>query len=215
MRSRFRLGLVAAVVASMFSVPALATTIFSTLDGSGTYNSNFGWTIGSSSVSYSSASGFVSPGNFSLEQIDLGLSNVLGTNSATVSLWTDAAGVPGTLLGSWSVSNQPFFGSTDSALTTISGISGIDLLAGAAYFLVVVPGASDTWDAWNESTVSTGDVLFSTDGGATWGTNGGAQALGAFDLLGSAAGGNVPEPITITLFGAGLAGAAAMRRRRK
>jgi hypothetical protein len=118
------------------------------------------------------------------------------------------------MLGSWSVSNQPSFGSTDSALATISGISGIDLSAGASYFLVVVPDAADTWDTWNWSTVSTGDVLYSTDGGGTWGTNGGAQALGAFDLIGSA-GGRVPEPITIALFGAGLAGAAAMRRRRK
>lgn len=214
MRSGIRLGMVAAVMVSMFSAPALATTIFSTLDGSGKYDAGDAWTIGSSPVSFSSASGFVSPGNFSLEQIDVGLSNVTGTNSATVSLWTDAAGVPGTLLGSWSVSNLPAFGATDSALTTISGISGIDLLAGAAYFLAVAPGAGDTWDTWNWSTVSTGDVLYSTDGGATWGTNGGAQALGAFVLIGST-GGSVPEPITITLFGAGLAGAAAMRRRRK
>lgn len=214
MRSGIRLGMAAAVMASMISAPALATTIFSTLDGSGKYDASDSWTIGSSPTSYSSASGFVSPGDFSLEQIDLGLSNVTGTNSATVSLWTDAAGVPGTMLGSWSVSNQPSFGSTDSALATIGGISGIDLSAGASYFLVVVPDAADTWDTWNWSTVSTGDVLYSTDGGGTWGTNGGAQALGAFDLIGSA-GGRVPEPITIALFGAGLAGAAAMRRRRK
>ena len=216
MSSGIRLGLAAAVMASMFSAPAPATTIFSTLDGSGKYDGSSAWNVGPppGNPSYITASGFVSSGNYSLEQIDLGLSNIWNTNSANVSLWTDVSGAPGTMLGSWSVSNQPSFGSTDSTLATIAGISGIDLSAGAEYFLVVAPGASDTWDTWNQSTVSTGDLLYSTDGGATWGTNGPGQPLGAFDIIGSAANG-VPEPITISLFGAGLAGAAAMRRRKK
>lgn len=215
MRSGVRLGFVAAVMVSMLSAPALATTIFSSLDAGNTYDGGTGWTITGTSAQVSAqtvASGFVSSGNFSLEQIDVGLSSILGTNSAVVSLWTESGGLPGSQLGSWSVSNQPSFGSSNNTLTTISGISGINLLSGGAYFLVVAPGAGNTWDAWNQTGTS-GSVLFSTDSGATWSPS--TDRLGAFDIIGSSSNGAVPEPMTLALLGAGLAGTAAMRRRKK
>jgi hypothetical protein len=73
--------------------------------------------------------------------------------------------------------------------------------------MVIVADAT-TWDFWyiNDQGV-TALELYSTNGGATWESNG-TQSLGAFDVLGG-----VPEPASMLLFGAGLLGLAVWRRR--
>lgn len=89
----------------------------------------------------------------SVSEIDVALGWYTGTNGATVSLWTDANGTPGTQLGpSWSVGNFPSSGTTDDTVVMISGISGINLAAGSSYLLVITPAASDTWAGWNLNT---------------------------------------------------------------
>ena len=152
--------------------PANANTIVSTFDVGNAYNSSVGWTAsGSTSAEgpFVAANEFTSSGNYSVDQIDLGLGNVAGTNSATVSLWTESSGLPGVQLGSWGVNNQPAFGVANNVVATISGISGINLFSGSNYFLLVAPGASDTWDAWNVNTIGVNGLdLYSQDGGGTW-----------------------------------------------
>src|SRR5262249_54296295 len=89
------------------TVSASATTIYTSFP-SGTYDMNGGWAVaGPVTGPVKSAEKFASSGNFVLAQIDLGLTNLSGNNSALVSLWTEAAGLPDAQLGSWSVSGQP------------------------------------------------------------------------------------------------------------
>jgi hypothetical protein len=132
------------------------------------------------------ASLFLSPGNYDVTQIDVALFNLAGTNSAVISLYT-AANFE--LLGSWGVSGQP---SEDTpVITTISGISGIALTAGAAYYLEISPGGADTQDGWDLNAVGfTGYVL---DSFIT-----GVQTLPAFDVLGTPLA-SVPEPAPLLI----------------
>jgi len=186
---------------------AKADTIFTDL-GPG-YDPSIGWTVSGSTsaevIAYDAAGTFTSSGSYAVTQIDLGIGNVSGTNGATVELTTDNSGVPGTVLQTWNISSLPDFGSTSTTLTTISGITGIDISAGT-YFLVVLPGDSSTWDAWNwNSTGATGL------GGST-----GYLAAGntepAFDVLGSSI--SAPEPSSLILLGTGLLGLVFIRRKR-
>jgi PEP-CTERM motif len=198
----------------LFQATAHAAVIASTLDA-GLYKATGGQNV-SGSASFVGeteiATPFTSSGNYSVDQIDVGLTNNEGTNSAVVGLWTDVGGIPTVELGSWNVSNQPAFGSTGSVLTSITGISGINLVSGGHYFITIFPGASDTWDVWNGNLLGIAGADFSTNGGASW-TQQANLDRPAFDILGTAAA--VPEPATLTLFGFALFGLGTIPRRRK
>jgi hypothetical protein len=192
------------------AAPAHAVIIASTLNA-GQYSAS-GTVVSGSASSFGEtdlAAPFTSSGNYSVDQIDVGLTHVFGTNSAVVGLWTDVGGIPTVELGSWNVSNQPAVGAT-SILTTITGISGINLTAGGLYFLTIFPGASDTEDVWNDNTLGILGLTFSLDGGTSWGQEDNVNRP-AFDVLGNAAA--VPEPATLSLFA--LLGLGAIARRRK
>ena len=129
-----------------------------------------------------------------------------------VGIWNNS----GTLLASTTVSA----GGTVDAQWTYDAISPVTLAAGDTYFIGAL--FSDGTDAvvfpGDGSTVSTTPYI--TYGGATF--CGGASLCSPTTAFGSNGffGPNfsasaVPEPITLSLFGAGLAGAAAMRRRKK
>jgi hypothetical protein len=78
---------------------------------------------------------FTSPFNGTVNTIDVGLSWLLGTNSANVSLWTSVNNVPGVELYNQWVFNQPTLGSSTTALATIN--LNVALTDGAQYFVVV------------------------------------------------------------------------------
>jgi Ca2+-binding RTX toxin-like protein len=148
-----------------------------------------GWQVsgsGTGGTSFTVATEFLVAKSGSISQIDVAVGYVSGVNSFYAALYTDNAGLPGTLLARWDnlSSNTPF--RQCCGLVTVSGISGLNLSAGNSYFLVLGPmSVNDTsWEEWNLNSIGAkGLNLYSTDGGQNWNSRG-QQTLGAFDVLG-------------------------------
>ena len=196
----------------LVALPVMADTAYSNLGNPPTYNCCQGWTVGGQNSVVGlirDAEQFTSATSGSVNQIDVALGWVLGTDAATVSLWTSVNDLPGTQLGSWGVSNMPVFGSTSTQLTSITGITGVSVTAGAQYFLVI-DAASDAWEAWNLNTTGATGLLLQ-DSGSGWNSFP-DQADGAFDVLTGNT--TTPEPSSLLMLGAGLAGLAGTLRKR-
>jgi hypothetical protein len=113
-------------------------TFYSDLGSPVNYQCCFGGTIGGVTSPVGlvyQGNQFTSPFNGTVNTIDVGLSWVVGTNSANVSLWTSVNNVPGVELYNQWVFNQPTFGSSTTALATIN--LNVALTGGAQYFVVV------------------------------------------------------------------------------
>jgi hypothetical protein len=149
---------------------------------------------------------FVPASSYDFTELDIALSYVSGTNSATVDLLsgTPCTGCvtgdsPGAILESWNVSNLPSF-STCCTLQTLSGNGTIPLSVGVVYWVEVLPGDTTTLVQWNANT--TGDVgIFEDNHGFGWG-GGTSRALGALEVLGASS--STPEPGTTVLIVVGL-----------
>jgi hypothetical protein len=142
-------------------------------------------------------------GNLAVSQIDLALLYGNG-GSFVASIWSDSSGVPGAQVGgaSWSGTTTV---SSCCALVSFQNISGVTLVGGQSYFLVVaagIPLTTDYW-VWNNQG-ATGTVASTTYGGSSWSAN--TATLSAFDVLGGSSA--VPEPgtlLTLLVASAGLA----------
>jgi hypothetical protein len=109
------------------------------------------------------------------------------------------------------------FGSTNDTVTTITGITGVGLTAGTAYFLYITPGAADTDDDWNQNlTGVVGKVTLFCSQPPPFCPNTHSATLGAFDVIGGAAT-TTPLPAALPLFATGLGalGLLGWRRKRK
>lgn len=176
-----------------------AGTLFSDLGtGSNVYQSSNGLPVSGTGspggTSYTQANQFTAAVSGSISEIDVALGYVSGTNSFFVALYTASDGAPGTLVGQWDnlTSSQNFGGCC--GLVSITGISGVNLVAGTSYFLVIGPTNLDstTFEMWNLNSVgAVGLDLYATSGcqngtgnGCSWNSNG-VQTIGAFDILGS------------------------------
>jgi hypothetical protein len=196
------------------TLPAMAdTVVFNNFDVGHGYNCCTGGTISGPSSAPGwiiQANQFTAGASGSVSEIDVAIGYVTGrVNGATISLWTNNAGVPGAQLGSWNITSLPAFGGCCS-FSAITGISGVSVTSGQQYFLEAsAPG--DTWDAWNWNSIGdTGLVDFSFDGGVNWNQAQGATRY-TFEIF---AGAGVPEPGTFLMLGSGvLAVAGAFRRK--
>ena len=200
---RMRAAALAGLAGLALGAAAHAAVIFSDFGAGDSYTQDFGWTV---QGGYS-ASAFQSSGDYDVTQIDLALGHVSGTNAAVVSLWTNELGTLGTQLGSWGVSGQPTFGDFGAgALTSITNISGVHLVAGGGYFLQVA-STGDVLDAWNANSI--GYLSDFVQNGVPFGPT----TAGAFDVIGTS--GVVPEPACWMMMMVGFGGLGSVLRRRR
>jgi hypothetical protein len=145
-----------------------------------------GWTI-SGPISpigqtFADAMPFTAPGNATVTKLIVGVGYVTGTNGVTLSLNSDAGGVPGAALASFDLSGLPQFG---SCCTVEMQNTGVPINAGAKYWVVVATGddTQDTWAAWNNNDTNQTLQPFATFQNGVWSPTSGI--LGAFAVLGN------------------------------
>jgi hypothetical protein len=167
-----------------YVVPDGLKTIYSTFsdDESNLYNCCNGWTVSAVGsivgAKQAIAMPFTPETNVKVKQIVLGIGWVTGANKVTVSLASDAGGVPGATLKKAGASDLPTFGTCCD--TTAVAVKGIALSAGTTYW-VIATAKKDTWAAWNNNTIGA-DGPFAFDGGSGWQATSGN--LSAFSVLG-------------------------------
>ena len=205
---------------------ANADTIFDNLGTSTTYTGSFS-SMGSGTPMFPNqryAGGFTASSGESVTEIDLLIASRFAATSGysgafTVEIWSSINGLPG---GSQPVYTSPeqtaiavypnsFTGFNPMSDLQSFNVSGLDLTAGS-YFLTVVgsqPLSDVVW--WQSSTVGTTDFYNGTSW-AEWSTQAGEPA---FKILGESPSEPVPEPTTMLLFGIGIAGLAAVGRRKR
>jgi len=176
----------------------------------------------------------VTHGNVAASTFDLTSNSIL--TGADIGLW---AFPQGDALNSidWSIASLPDGTGTTYASGTATITNSIDFglnnhgfdllwdtfalpnvaLASGTYWLILQNGSVSGGDRiyWDQgggasnSWISAGYLDPATNCGFSFNTNGSCGL--SFDIMGTA---NVPEPLTLSLFGAGLVGAVAMRRRK-
>jgi hypothetical protein len=151
-----------------------------------TYACCGGWTVSGPQSAFNrfeAAMAFTPSQSAFVTRIDVALSHELGTNKATIELAQDSGGLPGAVIRTWSVANQPPFLSC-CALTTINVSPLISVDAGKQYWLIATAG-QNTWDTWNGNTIGQlGPVADNNFASGGWILSGSAATEGAFDVIG-------------------------------
>lgn len=144
--------------------------------------------------------------SYNLNSATLALDAPIGPAGVTIQVYADAAGLPGSSLGS--LGTQSISSSGDKTFTS----SGLSLSPNTSYWLVA---SADNLAVWfgTTSTAQTGSWSIgdvgqtSNDSGTTWPTS---SVVGRFSIDATA----VPEPGTVALSALLLGGLAARRRRK-
>jgi hypothetical protein len=132
------------------------------------------------------AAPFTPSSSFTVSGLSLLLGYVGGTNGVVINLMSNSAGVPGTVLESWSASNLA------SGPNTISVSSKLNptLSAGQTYWVEVTPAAADTTAFWYTNNLSLGGGVTDISGAGWTALSGYAgQTLPAFSVSSTASGG--------------------------
>jgi hypothetical protein len=129
-------------------------------------------------------------------------------SDVTVSIYSDSAGLPGTLLVDVNTESAPTFANWplepfSSSATTFAQASGpaVTLTAGTAYWLVLSPGDANSFAVWAGGDGITAPLPFSQSGGST--TPWSAPATINFELQVDGAASTTPEPSSLGLFAVG------------
>ena len=152
------------------------------------------------------ASRFTVSGNdYLFDQLELAVGLSSGTNLLDVSLRADSAGVPGTIIESFSVSNAP---QTYAGKLSIGSVAHPLLQNGLSYWVVMAPGASNTSGFWPQNEQISATVAWGP--GSSWTVN-----SNGFANVYRVSGNLVPEPSSLLAMFAGLGSLGGILRRRR
>jgi hypothetical protein len=184
-----RLALVAAVLTMLtafYPTTARAVVVFSnTPEDTGHALAVLGTDLGYNGW----ATSFTTAATYTLSEIDVAVAASAGTPSIFIQLWSDAAGLPGSLIDSQTVA-------LPGSYSGLIGASFTDTIGPGSYWVAVLPGAADTDAIWYQNS-----SLSVTQGATGDGTNwGGATDFfpGVAQVLAT------PEPASLLLVGGGL-----------
>jgi len=130
------------------------------------------------------ANGFTPAANYTVMEIQVGVSWVEGiTNAVILSLNEDNGGKPGKALFTTDFTTLPDFG-TCCTLQTATLIKGVPVTQGTQYWVVLrtSPNNQGTWDVWNNNFADM-QGPFSNSTGHGWNKQS-TQELGAFAVFG-------------------------------
>lgn len=180
-----------------------ADILVDTFGTSGTgYHPIAGWTINSGSFIGQS---FTTAGTYTFQSIDLPFRMAAETDQFQVNLRSSTAGLPGSVIESFTVTNA--FGASTSGLYQLT--SSLSPILNPGTYFITVEGLADGAGRWLLNTgANTGQNVVSVDGGGIWSPF--TDTLGALRVSGAQV---VPEPATMAALGLGIV--AMMRRRKK
>jgi hypothetical protein len=194
------------VALAVLAPPAAAQVLFNTMGPGNSYSPQTYYAVWPT-VAPRLGWAFTAQGTGPVGVITAPIFRATGTASASFELYADAGeGLPGSLLGSWTVVPPSTNSSPLGPVTVLPVAGGPVLQQGSLYYFVVgaPPGGSINWQVPpNFSSVPVGAQVWVDPGSGQWMTE--PQRYAAFSLV-------VPGPGAAALLGA--AGVVAARRRR-
>jgi hypothetical protein len=156
------------------------TIIYTSFDANQSYNTSSARVVGNvGGSSYEDAMPFLARTTAALGSITTPIYNVLTPNAVNFSINADNAGVPGTLLESWSLTGL----SSGQPLVKMTSILNPTLTAGTKYWLIASVSGTSTRDNWGVANPDQpSGIKYSITGGASWANGSGNTTLDAFEV---------------------------------